>query len=714
MKLRTRPAATPNRAGSRHNPARAAKEKASPIIVGDSSSSSGDELSFEGAVESRVVARLNSSPTRRVTRSTTAKSPVSPKRGLAPLLRTPTKRRRTGFRSSQPHRGNATRTAPITSGTPTGVIPNWPTLPCEVLVSIFEFASQPINSQWLVDVACLCKAFKQPALIALYESPPICNAQQAHQLVELLSTESENNYRYKIKSLSLDVGSVIAPVYHGAHLDFVTMFRNVPSVSDIRIFHQKDLPPYRQLSENIRWAYNDSLLEGLGVNTRDPSQSLRLRSWDWNRRMLRKMSLSQVTELHQNRPFQSLRRVGFVNFQAPSLFSSRKLDKIEEETMDRESAEELAACIAALPSLEHLMFESSTCVNGLLLPLLPRMLKSLELTNCGEVRSDELCSFLQSHGRHLETLNLQHNQALSLSFLPILGTASPKLRELKVNLTYFRVYEELTGDSDPCYEDLLTVDEVPNWPSTLEVIEIENMRQWTTEAATMFLKSLADSSSKLPMLRRLSLKARLPKVSWRDRSLIRDLWVDKLEKIYLKPWVPPKDYRSLKDFQRLFAPPQDVEGQKQKQQDSSSKMASRRSTRLADSAPGSPSGRKRATRISYKDPDTDEDESTDSNSFISMKKQRRRLEDSSSDSSSDSTDDGLSDVSDIDATARDTPEHKAHSYFIQGLCNVVDITIDGQKPTEMQFFMDDFMDDTEGEESEWDGQDPEDGAGYAW
>lgn len=65
----------------------------------------------------------------------------------------------------------------------TGKAMPWNTLPYQILCLIFEYASWPlladdgINSRpsvrWLLDTALCCKTFAEPALSALYYSPPL-------------------------------------------------------------------------------------------------------------------------------------------------------------------------------------------------------------------------------------------------------------------------------------------------------------------------------------------------------------------------------------------------------------------------------------------------------------------------------------------------------------------------------------------------------------
>lgn len=76
-------------------------------------------------------------------------------------------------------------------------------------------------------------------------------------------------------------------------------------------------------------------------------------------------------------------------------------------------------------------------MNDKLLPLLPSALHILEIVNCSEFEAHDMAGFLISKGGHLRELILNHNQSLSLSFLPSLGLACPRLEVLRMNLHYY-------------------------------------------------------------------------------------------------------------------------------------------------------------------------------------------------------------------------------------------------------------------------------------
>lgn len=123
--------------------------------------------------------RLSRTTRHRSTRTLGAKS--STKRKAAGLLRRPlggAKRAKTSHSKDTTKQNKHDDTAIQT----TGKAMPWNTLPYQVLVSIFEYASWPLVADaitplpsigWLLRTALCCRAFAEPALSALYYSPPL-------------------------------------------------------------------------------------------------------------------------------------------------------------------------------------------------------------------------------------------------------------------------------------------------------------------------------------------------------------------------------------------------------------------------------------------------------------------------------------------------------------------------------------------------------------
>lgn len=71
-----------------------------------------------------------------------------------------------------------------------GVIPEWQTLPYQILLQIFYYASCPLvdertfnqtaNWNWLLQASKLCRSFSEPALTVLYRSPCLTPMDRAH------------------------------------------------------------------------------------------------------------------------------------------------------------------------------------------------------------------------------------------------------------------------------------------------------------------------------------------------------------------------------------------------------------------------------------------------------------------------------------------------------------------------------------------------------
>ncbi|KAH8820600.1 hypothetical protein F5884DRAFT_764628 [Xylogone sp. PMI_703] len=662
------------------------------------------------------------------------------------------------------------------------VIPAWQTLPYHILVLIFKYASYPLydentfystpSCRWLLNTARICRAFAEPALTVLYASPPLAPMDKAHRLVALLAedpTKLAFKYRQKVESLRIEVSQVAAYSMPGSGLlDLAGLVKHLPRLLDLELYHLKDMPPYRLLDYPIKWSYPESLFEALehtepdaNPQRGDKNSICKLRSWRWSSRLLGKSrSIESLREMHLKPSFSDLRKVTLVNFQIPIL---RKDDE------DPMHEKRLGEALAVLPNLQHLILESSTLVNRRLLPLLPTNLRNLDVINCWEVISDDFISFLRTHGSQLRCLTLNHNQSLSLSFLPLLGTSCPHLEVLRMNLTFFDLHFTYR-DSEPQYEQLLYPGEVPSWPSTLQTIELVQLRKWDTEAAETFFGSLVESAPKLPHLRRLVIQAILS-IGWRDRASFRDKWVGSLERVFKRVSSDPRRHQYVKLRQTVtrtdtvMRPRPEAEGSVQS---------------LGVSAEGGPnpesSGDKPSTL--QKPVVTEEDGQQLSQQELKLKSggrspvlrrarlRTRRVEPGIyAESSESGPESSESDIKSAASVGRETREEirkrriprelevlkqtagkdgtelsqspavtsgvddndsddqplllkkgraSDHHLAIQGMCEVVDIRIDNLRPRETQVTEADFLDSEPEGDPDWNGDDDGLDDGYAW
>ena len=319
---------------------------------------------------------------------------------------------------------------------------------------------------------------------------------------------------------------------------------NCPRLVTLEIYHLKDLAPYRDLDENIKWFYPRELFDALNSNVL--GKATELKSWRWSSRLVSEKPITNgydftlLNTIHLTPSFQSLKKLAFVNYQTPDVPRRKPAGYVEPQT-----EKNIADTIALLPNLRHLIFEACGIVNGTILPLLPKDLYHLEIIACGELLSEDLAPFLLTHGSQLRSLVLDHNQALSLSWSPILKEACPKLEILQCNLAYYNLHGTYK-DNEPIFKELLGVDEMPTWPSTLRSIELTQLRKWEAKAAENLFSSLLNSAEELPDLRILIVKAIIDSIGWRDRGGFRDRWCKRFDYVFKRHSSPPrKELRSL-------------------------------------------------------------------------------------------------------------------------------------------------------------------------
>jgi len=545
-------------------------------------------------------------------------------------------------------------------------------------------------------------------------------------------------------------------------LDLYGLIYHCPRLLDLELYHQKDFSPYRELDDSIKWTYPDSLF--IALNSNVSGSPTHLRSWRWSSRLAgKKRPIESLLNIHQSPSFRSLRKIAFVNYQKVL---------VRKNAEDPRHEKLLADSLNVLPGLEHLIFESSTLLNSIFLPLLPENLKHLEIINCSEVDSDELAAFLISHGSQLRTLTLNHNISLNLSFLKVLGSSCQQLESLRMNLTYYNAHSAYR-DSDPGYKVLMGIDEKPHWPATLRAIELTQLRRCDIDTAKMFFQSLLENADTLVNLRRLVIKAIL-NTSWRDRSSFRDEWVGAFERVFKRPFHPPNPYfwsvgayatykkqletsytklnNSNDDIihwsfknRRLTARGEGCRNQMRSERvlrSANEDNPALTEDRESDSSDDQPLLMRRNTRHSATklQDKAHLNEVQDTQSSLSDSAERRPLgvretkrkqtisreldilrKTAGADGPSQSV---YNDVrSDYNSDSDDVPlANRRHNVWngrkvehIQGMCDVVSITIDNLRPTETQFVEADFLDSEPEGDEDWDGSEDLIGDGrYAW
>ena len=617
----------------------------------------------------------------------------------------------------------------------TGKTMPWPTLPYHILLAIFDYASRPLVSDmfqptpsinWLYGVALCCKAFAEPALSALYYSPPLHPPSRAHRLLSRLEAHKDTsafNYGAKIKYLDLEASSTILHKFVGWDpLDLGALVSLTPQLRGIAL---------HLYSDNLAWRKSirsRSLAGGKAVYHRSMIMALQenrimLQDWTWNHSLAKQSQsafpLAQMKTVHMMPPFQTLQSLALVNYPAGPIEKGRPCEDM------------LAEAINLLPKLKELHFHMSS-VNDRLLSKLPHNLQTLEIVECPVLKSSSLGGFLAAKGGNLRQLILDHNQSLNLSFLTHLAQSCPKLELLTADLRYFGTLN-VTRDTDPKYDALLLDGERPTWPMTLQSLTLFHLRKWNLQTAELFFSSLTDSAETLPDLRQLKIKASLDESGWRERIAFRDNWTEKLRHVFLRRPPPPNPHlQSISAFKAFKS--QQKKGKMAVREDQRRRFTRTTTSNLNKESTIRASGVEMAPQTTVNDAsesDSDaplvkirrstrartqrEDMYTLSESSpIRPKAPRRRRHRKGSDDSS-SEDSAIDDDGILEPDTQRTSLDREEVLYVQGLCDVVDVLIDNLRPTEEQLNEDDFLDEEVSGDEDWNGDDDMPGdSGYAW
>ena len=631
-----------------------------------------------------------------------------------------------------------------------GRVPPWQSLPYHILLQIFLHVSRPLwtdqfeptpNITWLTKTALLCRAFAEPALSALYWSPPLCPPTRAFGLISHLASQTQSssfNYRAKVKRLDIDARILAVKRRGGFSIDLAELVTYTPQLRGISIHTLTDNPSTRKsLSTGIiaRQVFHQPIIHAL------ERSNVSLLEWKWNSHILGQApSMYKMKDFHSTLPFQSLKELTLVKYQSNKVW---KRDSDGGSGLTQPSAapviyrcmEELVAdALECLPNLERLRFQTCAIVHQKLLCRLPRHLQLLELTECSNITSDVLDNFLKTHGQDLRELVLNHNQSLSLSFLVDFAIKCPKAETLKMNLTYHNSHS-CFRNSDPKFPALLLQGEMPRWPATLQCVELLHLRKWDIETAELFFSSLVDSAAALPNLRHLNIKASLDESGWRDRVAFRDRWVGRLERVYLRSSPPPNPHlKSIDAFtsyktqmERLNGVPIPFDnsigpGARRKGNGRFNHVEISKATASVGNESESDSGAplvvsrritRRSARLGKVTPATSETtENPSLSKGISRHRRRRRRRNSDSDSSSQ--DSALEDDS-LELDAQMTSQIDEKELYIQGMCDIVHVIVDNLRPTEEQLNESNFLDEEASGDEDWVGDDhmPDD-ARCAW
>lgn len=571
----------------------------------------------------------------------------------------------------------------------------WSDLPFEILVSIFAYASYPLrtpylalnpSTNWLLKAAHTCQSFREPALTVFYEDPPIVNLNEPHNLLALLKKDafpSGIQYPSKIKRLELDAITHLSYSTHGSgHLSLLDLVTHMPLLEEIIIKDPTDRPPFRRIPRGKWWTYPPQFFDVLSKFGR------KMRTWHWNALMLEQQTTflpeteKWMSGIHQQSCNHFLENLSLSHFYLDTIGSKRSRTQ-EEHLEAKDPIEALGRVLSPLQGLTNLSLLSCEAKDWrAVLEALPNNLNQLTISNSQMLTSSDVQAFLESHGSQLTDLTLDHNQSLDLRFLTGLKTSCPRLERLHMNLTFYNSVASYKDDL-PLFDALLTAQDVPTWPCSLQSLELFQLRQWESDAAQTFFNSLLDLSDDLPYLRTIVIKAILS-IGWRDRAGFRHRTIDQLRKVFLCNSPPPNPaLASMKAF----------------------RMAKVRSKR-DEPTPASAFERAGDRGLSE---DNIADRSGTKHSDHKTRRSQRITTHEKTRHTGDFPDDADADEDDV-----------AELTNVQGRCSTVDVSIDNLRPTEIQFREEDFMDSEVSGDEDWtgDGDDVEEAGtrrgGYAW
>ena len=564
-----------------------------------------------------------------------------------------------------------------------GKIPDWTSLPLAILRDVFTFASQPLDSDsasWLLKAARTCRAFSEPALEAYYYAPAFLTTLHPHHLLELLRIRQNRyiNYNTKVKRLQFEMTMLSYTAHNRPLFDLSELVAELPQLHHLEITNPIDRIPYRRIKLQ-QWFYPANLFQTL------EEHSQRLKTWRWSRDMISDASLVNdpyqlfpyMASVHEGKAFQSLESLNICGFDVDDSIPAVTGDDDEQVTLDMPWA------IAKLPNVRDLTFISCNIVRDDFMNKLPPNLERLEITNCWKLDSNMLSDYLMEKGSHLKELVLKHNITLNLAFLSGLATACPRLETLQVDGHYYSERQS-TNDADPEYEELLGASDVPTWPTTLRHLSLMHLSKWAQEGGTNLFRSLVDGAPSLLNLRHLEIKAHI-NIPWRDRAGFRDMWTDRLRRVYLRRNQPPNPYHgSRRQFESWKQVKAKNGGDDVPDVEFDVALNPNRLSHIRIS-PHKPTG------------DTDVYD-TDATSSPAPKATRRstRVKHSLPSTEPESVSDNESDT-----VSEDGNEEEGTPLFVQGLCQVVDVAIDNQRPRENMFSERDFLDTERSGDEDW-------------
>ncbi|KAL8991615.1 MAG: hypothetical protein Q9169_007819, partial [Polycauliona sp. 2 TL-2023] len=567
------------------------------------------------------------------------------------------------------------------------------------------YASYPLISDifelnpsfpWLAKTALLCKGFAEPALSALYYAPPLWPPSRVHDLIATLANQSDTsffNYRAKIKYLDIEALKVLGQKSAGRQaVRLANLIAMTPQLRGIGLRLATDCPAYGNSST---LAYTKRVNHHANIYTELDNNQIHLLSWTWNSHLEIPRIAHDFEDTYQKNAFRTLRSLSFINAN-----NSRDVEQFMLGT-------------GSLPNLQSLTLENCLIHQDRNLKSLPKNLERLALNNVQPIESSVLAPLLATSGGNLKELELNHNKWLDLAFLPQLASSCPNLEMLRVDLRFFNAFMSFR-DLEPHFDALMTPEMVPQWPRTLQRLELFHLRKWDRAAADVFFSSLVDSAADLTALRHIDIKASINESNWRDRISFRNKWQHRMERVFKRVSTPPDPrlksipvfMKHKHEFRNTSSSATTGQGTSEirpeaKRRFSHVQLESGLSTNIS-SENNSDSDAPLASRLRSKRPDSQsslhQQQPNSSRKRRKPKRKRRNVDEHSS----TEEDSALEDLDNLPEDSQHiSDDEDAQHLFIQGMCDVVRVAIDNLRPTEEHLNESNFLDEEISGDEDW-------------
>lgn len=430
---------------------------------------------------------------------------------------------------------------------PGGKIPAWQTLEHDILTKIFKKAAYPLyhgylrpngSIKWLVGLSYLCESFHGAAMSALLACPPLTNGTG---LLDLLRIDQETLYtNYRVKARSLVVEAKHSLVQKADKISLPDLVSLTPLLESLRIVSNYD----EIKASSSDQSYSEYVLTFSQAIWAHPSAAKKTYTYEDLLFNSLGTSCPRLKEFEWNGRFAA----GLPELIDMMTSAHAKLNGLTSVTLMN------------LNIADKLSLEEHKSMQARLLVALTKLpeLKHVTITNCNVFGNFAALAALETS--QLSSLTITACPSLTSAGLEILLNAKgAALQYLRLNGcqtcdgAFLSRLDQLCGNLRTLQIDLSFTD-VSSWHDTeahFEDFLPDGPISFPTTLVDLDLNNLRKINSEqleasltslvetsLPSLRKLSIKAILTS-DYRQRARIRREWGQKLERVFLRRSPPP-------------------------------------------------------------------------------------------------------------------------------------------------------------------------------